>query len=422
MSRRAPLALILVYRCIAYPLVLAAFGAVALASPKARRGFAMRWKAPWLGVPERLRPVWFHCASGEFEYAKPVIRRLKELRPDVPVVVTYFSPSVAESAARFPGVDFAYPSPWDDPRSLSRFIERARPRALLFARTDVWPEMAEQARARGVPSLLFSATLTEASGRSSIFARPLARLAFAPLDAIHCVSQADVDAFARLGFAEKCEVAGDARFDQALARLAEPKPVRDELFVDPATTLVAGSTWPEDEGPLLEAARELRGRVKFCLVPHEPTEAHLAELESRARQIGLTTARYSQASAWPEGAVLIVDRVGVLAELYARGRFAFVGGSFRKTVHSVMEPLAAGARTFVGPRHANNREAEDFQKIDAGDLPAVVAVANGAELADAVRRALEAGPESPEEIRAAVRARAGGAVKYAVEWLSSRMD
>ena len=44
---------------------------------------------------------------------------------------------------------------------------------------------------------------------------------------------------------------------------------------------------------------------------------------------------------------------------------AFIGGSFRKTVHSVMEALGAGLKTFVGPKHKNNREAIEFQSVRA---------------------------------------------------------
>jgi len=48
------------------------------------------------GKPEELakkRPFWIHAASGEIEYARPVIRELKKKFPDVPVIVTHSSPS-----------------------------------------------------------------------------------------------------------------------------------------------------------------------------------------------------------------------------------------------------------------------------------------------------------------------------------------
>ena len=103
--------------------------------------------------------------------------------------------------------------------------------------------------------------------------------------------------------------------------------------------------------------------MRFVLVPHEPTEAHLAQLESRLQGLGIQSTRYSSAKDWASG-VLIVDKTGILAELYRVATFAFVGGSFKKTVHSVMEPLAAGALTFVGPLHTNNREALEMKNVN----------------------------------------------------------
>jgi 3-deoxy-D-manno-octulosonic-acid transferase len=63
--------------------------------------------------------------------------------------------------------------------------------------------------------------------------------------------------------------------------------------------------------------------------------------------------------------VLVVDQVGYLAELYSDAWVATVGGSFRRSVHSVMEPLAAGAFCVLGPHHLNNREALAFQNVFA---------------------------------------------------------
>src|SRR4051812_41955415 len=45
--------------------------------------------------------VWIHCASGEFEYAKPVIRALKAQSSDIQIVVSYFSPSYRTSIEAF---------------------------------------------------------------------------------------------------------------------------------------------------------------------------------------------------------------------------------------------------------------------------------------------------------------------------------
>lgn len=366
-------AFFIVYRLVLWPTFRVALGILSLFNEKIKEGLAMRapdqsGRPPWLAGPQGSRPIWIHCASGEFEYAKPVITRLKKLKPSLPVLVTYFSPSIAKGAKGFPGVDLACPLPWETPTALKEFISWHEPRALLIARTDTWPEMLRQTRRAGVPSLLFSATLPAHSGRAKGLGRWLSRVVFSFLSEIFCVSPEDEKVFLNLKTDLHVRIGGDTRYDQVQARLQAPKPLREEIFAGVAreAVLVAGSTWPEDEAILIEVADRLRARLRFVVVPHEPTASHLAELERQFRKRGLETVRYSQATSWSESQVLLIDQIGILAELYLKGRYAFVGGSFRRTVHSVMEPLAAGCLTFVGPMHQNNREALEFKEIKLG--------------------------------------------------------
>ena len=56
--------------------------------------------------------------------------------------------------------------------------------------------------------------------------------------------------------------------------------------------------------------------------------------------------------------VAIVDRFGVLGDLYALATVAFVGGGFHDAgLHSVLEPAAFGAPVIFGPRHQRSRDA-----------------------------------------------------------------
>jgi 3-deoxy-D-manno-octulosonic-acid transferase len=56
--------------------------------------------------------------------------------------------------------------------------------------------------------------------------------------------------------------------------------------------------------------------------------------------------------------VVVVDRVGVLGDLYALADVAFVGGGFHAAgLHSVLEPAAFGAPVLFGPRFQGSRDA-----------------------------------------------------------------
>ena len=182
----------------------------------------------------------------------------------------------------------------------------------------------------------------------------------------------------------RIEVLGDPRSDSVLRRVGEVDPQDPLLRLgDGGPTLVAGSTWPADEDVLLDAFARVRAstRVRLILVPHEPTPAHLASVEDRARRAGLPhPARLSAAAS--VAPLLLVDRVGVLATLYGAGTMAYVGGGFgRAGLHSVLEPAAWGLPVAFGPRWGESRDAALLR--EAGGAEAITGRGReaGAELA-----------------------------------------
>ena len=102
-------------------------------------------------------------------------------------------------------------------------------------------------------------------------------------------------------------------------------------------------------------------KPRLLIAPHEPTAAHLTPILSWAREAGLSCATLAQADVERTAAasdVIVVDRVGVLGDLYALADVAFVGGGFHAAgLHSVIEPAAFGAPVLFGPGHDMSREA-----------------------------------------------------------------
>ena len=130
----------------------------------------------------------------------------------------------------------------------------------------------------------------------------------------------------------------------------------------------------------------------MIVAPHEPTLEHLTPIERWCEQESLTCARLGGAEA-SEADVVIVDRVGVLGDLYALADVAFVGGGVHAAgLHSVLEPAAFGTPVVFGPRHTNSR--------DAGLLLDARAAAI-AQDATSLEAALEAWLDDPPARRAA---------------------
>lgn len=363
------------YRLLIAPVLILLLPFAALFNEKISEGLRLRRQRRT--YPElALRPIWIHASSGEFEYAKSLIRELKLQLPAIPVIVTYFSPTYARNVQNFPGVDFALPLPLDLPGPVSAFLKRTNPRVLLLSRTDFWPELLAQTRQRGIPIEVFSYTQKN-TRQMGVLAKLLARWRLKMVDQIHCVSVEDMANIEALRVPTPVRVLGDTRYDQVQYRLDHPKELPAPLKPDDEVpVLVAGSTWPEDEGVLLPAIKPLliTGRLRLILAPHEPSEKHLHDLKLQMRTHGIEFSLFSSDEPWRSTQVLLVDQVGWLAELYAWGDMAFVGGSFKRTVHSVMEALGAGLKTYVGPLHTNNREAIEFQQVKCAGLVAVTEV------------------------------------------------
>lgn len=385
------------------------WGVIRLASPllslghsKVARGVAGRRAAHQLltlwgtTLRDPDRPVvWVHAPSvGEGLQAKAVIEAIRACRPDIQVVYTFFSPS-AEEFARNMAADVAAYLPWDLKGPLSRVLDALCPNALVFTKTEIWPTLVAEAVKRDVPVALVAATVPEGAGRSRPVARRLLRPAWGALTLACANSEEDAKTLRDLGVDPRAvQVTGDPGIDSAATRFDgrnRQAPWLSPFQLHDRPTVVAGSTWRADEDvllPALEGTREKVGNLRAVIAPHEPSRRAVTRLLNRLRAAGWravtlevfeTLGRGDE----PEDAlgpdVIVVERVGVLAELYEMASVAFVGGGFHsRGLHSVLEPAAAGSPVVFGPRHRNARAAGELVREGgaevAGDPQALAGV------------------------------------------------
>ncbi|HUI08716.1 MAG TPA: glycosyltransferase N-terminal domain-containing protein [Bacteroidota bacterium] len=355
------------YSFAVIPLFWAALKSIALVNAKTRRG--IRGRVTLFALLERrvaaLPPgprVWFHSSSmGEFEQAKPIIAELKRRRPGTLVVVSFFSPSGYEHSRKYPLADVITYLPFDTRKNARRFLDLVRPDAAVMVRYDIWPNHIWELGRRKIPVLIANATMRLHTRRRLPLAKGFHRHVYNTIDDILTVAPSDVEAFRRFGLAHPSLLAiGDTRYDQVTARSDE---ARRRRIIPPAITegrrvVVIGSSWPEDEEVVLPACLRLQqelGNVLLVVVPHEPTEEYIENLErdlaSRAASI-----RFSALNEYAGENVVIVDSVGILLVLYAHAHIAYVGGSFRQGVHNVLEAAVFGIPVLFGPKHRNAHE------------------------------------------------------------------
>jgi len=334
-----------------------------------RRDAASRLVAWGRASREPDRPAaWIHAPSvGEGLQARAVLEAWRTLRPGLQSLYTHFSPSAVELARRMPA-DVAGYLPWDLPDEMASVLDAASPDVVVFTKTEAWPILVGEATRRRVPVTMVGGTVPPGAGRGRWPARTLLREVWRSMSLVGAITEEDADGFRRLGVrGEAIRVTGDPGIDSAAQRatVADPEaPWLRPFHEDPRPTVVAGSTWPADDAVLLPALAAVRRRVpdlRAVLAPHEPDADHVERLLRVLAGDGWRSATLGDVEARGDARgvdVVVVDRVGVLAQLYTVGGAAYVGGGFHDAgLHSVLEPAAARLPVAFGPRHANARAA-----------------------------------------------------------------
>ena len=337
----------------------------------ARRGIVERYERWSSGNRDSTRPlVWFHAPSvGEGLQAQPVIRLVRARRPEIQIAYTFYSPS-AEEFARSLDVSFADYLPFDTFEDARAIISALRPNALVFSKLDIWPALTESAAAAGIPVGVISATLTESSGRRGFLAQALLGDAYRAVSRVGAIDAKAGEFFRELGVApDSVQITGDTRYDQVWAHAQKSSPGLVQSLRSSRPTLVAGSTWPSDEQHLLSAWLKIRDKIpdaRLIIAPHETTSTHMTSIQRWARADGLRLATIDDRDA-SDADVVLVNRFGILGDLYALADVAYVGGGFQSAgLHSVLEPAAFGAPVLFGPRNEMSADAAKLSKAGGG--------------------------------------------------------
>lgn len=336
-------------------------------------GRAELWSRLEAKAPVLQGCLWMHCASvGEFEQGRPVLEAIKKERPQLPVLLTFFSPSGYEAFQDFPLATHVEHLPADNEANALRLQRLIRPRAAIFIKYEFWLHHLHALRREQVPTYLVSATFRA----DQPFFRWYGRAWRGMLKCFtHIFTQDGPSRDLLLGIGlENVTVGGDTRFDR-VAQIASQKegiPLA-RAFKGGSTILICGSTWPADERLLTAALATLGSSAPKCMIaPHELHEAQLAAIELNfpkplAKLSELEDsepANVADTLGAEKHGTLLIDRMGSLARLYQYAELAYVGGGFTDGIHNLLEAATWGVPVIFGPNHHKFTEAQGL--IDAG--------------------------------------------------------
>lgn len=336
--------------------------------------------------------LWVHAVSvGEVQSALPLIEAAQKKLPCFLSTVTTTGREMAEKLAPLKRGEMIY-SPWDTPRFVGRALDTLAPRAYVAMETERWPVMLAELHARGIPAFLVNGRLSAESAKKLRWPQGFWRGVLCCFDRLMVRFESDKEAFLSLGVPEgKIVVTGDCKIDAMLARkaaMAERKQPWAHLKKGNAPLFLAGSTHAGEDEVILEAFAKIRAthpETRLIIAPRHPQRAlYVVAKALPYGNVDLFT------NLTPDWDIAVVDKIGILFELYAVADAAFVGGSLvPKGGQNLMEPALFGTQTTHGPNMGNFPDAE---RMDA--LGAAHTVHNATQLAKTWLRALETGAKT----------------------------
>jgi 3-deoxy-D-manno-octulosonic-acid transferase len=252
--------------------------------------------------------------------------------------------------------------PLDFRFALRAYLEFLRPRLLILAETEFWPNLLHCAKRRGAAIAIVNARVSDRSFPGYRRFRWFFSRILSEVDLFLTQTEDDAHRLRALGApAQRVQVSGNLKFDVRSASGSSLVEAIRQASGENRHIIVCGSTTEGEEELLLEAFRSVLQQfptATMILAPRHPER--FDRVASLVAASGIPMVRRSgwTAGSRISGGVFLLDSVGELAALYELAEVAFVGGSLLPGVggHNILEPAQQGVPILVGPNTYNFRE------------------------------------------------------------------
>lgn len=321
--------------------------------------------------------IWIHAVSvGEVAAVEPILQEIRLAEPLARIVLSTTTPTGREMVqSRQLDPDALIYFPFDLPCVVERVLDAVHPDVLVLVETELWPNMLEAARRRGVRVALVNGRVSDRSYRWARLFRPLYHWGLGNIEIMCVQSQVDADRLTDLGAdTSRVVVTGNSKFDESFPTVSEAEAAKfrqDFGFPQDAPVLVAGSTHKGEEDIVLEAFTRLRVKqadLQLAIAPRHPERG--GRVEQLIHEHGYRAYRRSRAleaggqdplTPEPENdaqvCVAILDTIGELARVFAIATVTYMGNSLMPGGgHNVLQPIAQGKAALFGPHMQNFRD------------------------------------------------------------------
>jgi len=361
-----------------------------------RFGFAADRRSPDTG-----RVVWCHAASlGECKLMCRFVALASRRHPSDRYVLTAVTRTGVgylrtHRPERTVAVGFL---PVDTMWRMRALLRRFSVERVWIMETELWPCMLWMCRAQGVPVGVVNGRIEERPfgryERFGVVMRPL----LGSLDIVLAQDERYAARYRALGVRpDRLHIIGNLKANVSVDVVGaeQRRALRSGLGIGETETVITAGCLHPGEGSVVAEAMgtlaEMGTTCRWIVVPR-----HREAVAALQQELGESAVRLDDACMEVDGwKVAIVDRYGVLDDMYAMADAALVGGTFVDVGgHSLWDAARYGIPVAFGPRHyAQQASCDQLRRYGVG-----FEVASAAELAGRLHAVL--GPEAEEFRRA----------------------
>ncbi len=302
------------------------------------------------------KTIWMHAASmGEVKVLDTLADELLAQENHLSLFVTVTSDAGYQRAISlsrerwqtcFLPLDYGSPA--------KRFLDIIKPSAAVFIETEIWPNICVELGRRKIPIFLANGRLSDKSSRRYKWFKNGLRIIFSNYRKFMVQSERDKERYIQIGAdGDNIEVIGSLKFDAPIVQMPreDMHRLKNLLPFGPACKIfIAGSTRNGEDEIILDTFKKLKAEldsVRLILVPRHLDRIDL--ITAKVNSQGLPFVLYSKLPADQEKEVVIVDKMGVLNDLYHISDISFVGGTLAELGgHNILEPVWAGIPVLFG--------------------------------------------------------------------------
>ncbi|MCF7921011.1 MAG: 3-deoxy-D-manno-octulosonic acid transferase [Candidatus Cloacimonetes bacterium] len=304
-------------------------------------------------IPSLPESIWFHAASvGEVNALKALIMGVADDYPETKIVLTTVTQTGQDAAEKISDRIFVTYLPLDFPVPVKTFLNQINPDLLVIMETELWPQILFQTGRKKIPVLLVNARLTQKGFDSYMSTMFFWKHFFKYVTQVNAQSELDAERFLKAGF-QKVDNTGNLKLALYLPQYSRASLRKKWGFRDSDFIIVFGSSRPGEEEMLLKTYPVLKSGIPDLKIVIAPR--HLKRVKEITDLYRLWEPAVFSEEDIPQGKeLLLINKMGLLPELYALADLALIGGSFIDFGgHNPLEAAFYGIPIIMGKYHSS---------------------------------------------------------------------